>query len=789
MAANSCLLEQLEPRILLDANPICGAAQFTSASNLETRITAEAHADAPAVPADLVYDPALEINAIFHDAKPLHASSLAQEPESTQNETSSSQYEKESVVVSPGEVLKGSGNLAEHLENHGTVSPGNSPGIQNFATFTQDADGSTEIEIAGTGGPGAPNGHDQINVAGLAQLDGQLKITLLNGFVPSAGQTFNIFNWGSHTGEFADYLGTATIPGHPELAFKPVYSATGLDLQVVTVPVISSTAESVINTGLNTLSQVTTALNSISALAQSLPLIGDSIGDVANMGTAFTNVIADKVNALIALFPRESAVANLIQGWNGTSAAGFTITVKGVLGHYGATAADPFSYDVHLVLTPTVVNDALQSAANAVFGAVFGGSPSVGVHGELDLKFSFGYDSNFWVGIDHLTASVSVNASGTGGGNFNFSPPGSPVSLALGNWSVDLEASVTATPDASVLTGGHILAGTLSDIATGTIPVQDAFNLEKAGTLDATFALVGAFNALGISASSINTVRVQSANIFSGDDPDVTLEVNGSINVFNQALSGDFIFHKTATETTISASNVSLDLKAGTGAGAKRILHAENGSGEFVLIDGKLAGTASLTITQGPEIPNIAITGTTLSLALNATNTAVSTINGTTVDLPAGNYFRLSGNTTVTLTVPSVSISGNFSFESFDPTPAAPTSGDEIVSVGGTDLSFDLLAGSVAALHATNVSGAFLINPQGLAGVARGDVTLGIPGVDLNGTFDIQLNDRSVAVNQTVKVAGTDKTINVPPGPYIRIEADNAMLRVLGITLNGDFVV
>jgi len=110
-------------------------------------------------------------------------------------------------------------------------------------------------------------------------------------------------------------------------------------------------------------------------------------------------------------------------------------------------------------------------------------------------------------------------------------------------------------------------------------------------------------------------------------------------------------------------------------------------------------------------------------------------------------------------------VSGDFSFESYDPTPGSPASGDEVVTVGGTNLSFDLAAGTAAGLHATNVSGAFIITTAGIAGTARGDITLGIPGVALSGTFDILLNDGNVAVNQTVNVNGTSVTVNVPAGP------------------------
>jgi len=106
------------------------------------------------------------------------------------------------LVIHEGEILKGTWTAPIDLVvNGGRVSPGNSPGIQNVATFTQ-LSGETEFEIASAGGPGV--GFDQINVAGLATMGGsaRMRITLLGGYVPSVGQTFTIMTWSSHTGEF-----------------------------------------------------------------------------------------------------------------------------------------------------------------------------------------------------------------------------------------------------------------------------------------------------------------------------------------------------------------------------------------------------------------------------------------------------------------------------------------------------------------------------------------------------------------------------------------------------------
>lgn len=82
---------------------------------------------------------------------------------------------------------------------------GNSPGISKDAgnvTFSRDA--RVEIEIGGTS-PGDGDGfHDQLIVLGELDLGGTLKLVSWDGFVGQAGQTFDLFDWGTLTGRFDD---------------------------------------------------------------------------------------------------------------------------------------------------------------------------------------------------------------------------------------------------------------------------------------------------------------------------------------------------------------------------------------------------------------------------------------------------------------------------------------------------------------------------------------------------------------------------------------------------------
>lgn len=178
----------------------------------------------------------------------------------------------DTVIVNPSDTLSGSGQINGSVINHGVVSPGNSPGIQYVDTFTQAPDGTLDIEIGGLNpGPGDSNiddGYDQINVTGLATLDGTLSITLINDFTPSLGDTFEILTYGSVDGDFATFLGTEIGDG---LVFSPRLEAGSYFLDVETA---INYPETVLE-GLRALPEVLGK-----AFRTELPFIGTNLADI-----------------------------------------------------------------------------------------------------------------------------------------------------------------------------------------------------------------------------------------------------------------------------------------------------------------------------------------------------------------------------------------------------------------------------------------------------------------------------------------------------------------------------
>jgi hypothetical protein len=127
--------------------------------------------------------------------------------------------------------IGGSGTLnvsTTAFTNRGHLAPGASPGILSITGTPALTDsGSIDIEI---GGANAGTDYDRLAFAGLAPLAGTLHVGLINGFVPTPGQSFLVVTYGSHTGALATFTGLDLGGG---LSFLPQVSATGITLLTV----------------------------------------------------------------------------------------------------------------------------------------------------------------------------------------------------------------------------------------------------------------------------------------------------------------------------------------------------------------------------------------------------------------------------------------------------------------------------------------------------------------------------------------------------------------------------
>ncbi len=102
-----------------------------------------------------------------------------------------------------GGSLSGAGTIAGNLFNGGVVNVGGSGTAGTMiitGNYTQAPTGTLNIEL---GGLTAGTQFDRVTISQGATLNGALNVTLINSFVPTTGNTFQIMTYLSHTGTFS----------------------------------------------------------------------------------------------------------------------------------------------------------------------------------------------------------------------------------------------------------------------------------------------------------------------------------------------------------------------------------------------------------------------------------------------------------------------------------------------------------------------------------------------------------------------------------------------------------
>ena len=102
------------------------------------------------------------------------------------------------LTIYAGGSLEGTGVVTANVTNRARVSPGTSPGeLKIMGTyFQQGIVGLLYIDLASS------SSFDRLTVSGNATFGGGLNVSLLDGYVPVPGTTFDILKWGSRTGTF-----------------------------------------------------------------------------------------------------------------------------------------------------------------------------------------------------------------------------------------------------------------------------------------------------------------------------------------------------------------------------------------------------------------------------------------------------------------------------------------------------------------------------------------------------------------------------------------------------------
>jgi hypothetical protein len=104
------------------------------------------------------------------------------------------------INVLPGGDLSGTGLIDGNLSNAGLIRPGLSPGVLTVrGDYVQAEGGVLELEVGGTT-PGV--NQDQLRVTGTAALGGNLRLVLVNDFVPGQA-AFHVLQTPTPLGAFA----------------------------------------------------------------------------------------------------------------------------------------------------------------------------------------------------------------------------------------------------------------------------------------------------------------------------------------------------------------------------------------------------------------------------------------------------------------------------------------------------------------------------------------------------------------------------------------------------------
>lgn len=144
---------------------------------------------------------------------------------------------KSSALTIQAGSLEGTGTVTAEVQNHGTISPGESAGKLTFnGNLTYFSDAHTRIELGGL----TPVTHfDQIVVNGAVTLDGALEVNLIDAgqglFTPAAGNVFEIL---TATGNISGAFASISLPVLPDgLAWEEVdYGLHSIHLRVGLVP-------------------------------------------------------------------------------------------------------------------------------------------------------------------------------------------------------------------------------------------------------------------------------------------------------------------------------------------------------------------------------------------------------------------------------------------------------------------------------------------------------------------------------------------------------------------------
>ena len=106
------------------------------------------------------------------------------------------------MTVASGSTLQGNGTISGNTTVSGNLKPGNSPGLLTFAnSLTLESSSATTMEITGNGTRGVA--YDAVDVGSALTYGGTLTLDFSGDLYTEGVYTFDLFNFGSSTGNFS----------------------------------------------------------------------------------------------------------------------------------------------------------------------------------------------------------------------------------------------------------------------------------------------------------------------------------------------------------------------------------------------------------------------------------------------------------------------------------------------------------------------------------------------------------------------------------------------------------
>ena len=244
------------------------------------------------------------------------------------------------------------------------------------------------------------------------------------------------------------------------------------------------------------------------------------------------------------------------------------------------------------------------------------------------------------------------------------------------------------------------------------------------------------------------------------------------LSVLGQTLSGDFSIARSTDAsgspvTKLHAENVKIVL--GGTPSAPLLTVTQKSAADFTITAAGIVGSLAVGITLAT--PGVTFTGQNIAIDINTTGAAAA-------GLPAGPFIRVAG-TGIALNVFGQSLSADVTFEQ-----ATDAQGGKVVRVGVAKGSLSLAGGLVSA---TGGTGLFVVTPTGVAGSIAVSLAVDVTDLTIAGSFSVALNTTSAAVSEQLTVGGAAVALDLPAGPYLRVDATGVVLKIAGQVLTGSF--